>query len=288
MKVVGNVNNISDAIRPPKLKPGETVVYKLLCGVENPDNEQRKTVPILYPQSKTIPSKDRIWDKGKQDFVDIAIVESVVNMGSYTDIKPRKLSVAAKANSGTFSCTGGNVVEEEIYEFVELTNTNRSNPERDESVEPLFERMDAEKDSKDRSRKRSVLLEAMTYAQSMTDGDVKTFAASVNWNEAEPIDILRDKVEAFAEKDPAGFTKVVEGKDRDAKAIIKRAVDAGKIGYDTEQHRIVLNGQTLIKLERSESTDWLTQAAEFCLHSQKGQKVLTTIKGLLSAKASEE
>jgi hypothetical protein len=70
-------------------------------------------------------------------------------------------------------------------------------------------------------------------------------------------------------------------KGRDVKAIIKQAITAGVIKYDVAQHRITLNGQTLIKLERVEGVDYLVQAADWMATAKNGEKTLATIKKLM-------
>jgi hypothetical protein len=293
MKVVGNINNLPESLKPKKLNKGEIVTYQLLNGIKNPDDKQRAKIPVLYPQSTTIPSKDRIKNHETGEFVDIAIVDSfhAIPGTNQFDVRPRKLAIP-KYNHGVFICVEGSVVDEEIYEYCELTNYNASNPNRDKNVTPLFKRVDERVDSKDRNKKRSVKLEAMKYASDMSDGLVKDFAAAMNWNETIDIAILRDKVETFAETNPEEFQKVVENKGGQSqiKATIKKAISSGKVNYDPEQHRICLpTGQTLIKLDRLEgvNVDYLSQAADWVISAKNGQKTYESIKKLMNSDTEE-
>lgn len=282
MQVVGKVNAVDEKSLPKPLEVGETVVYQLLGGVENPDPDARKATPILYPVIVTIPSKDRIKDKATGKIVDIGVIENVItNAAGQPEIKYKKLAVFAKANNGLFYVTGGNLNDEALYEYCEITNYNESNPDRDTSVEPKFRRIDEVKDSKQRNKKRSIRLEAMKFYESMTLGDMKELAASLNWNENMPPDVLKDKLGDIAENTPEVFIKAVESKDKDNKVFIKRALDAGVITYDPVQHTIFLNGQKLMTLAKVEGADYLTQAADWIATAKNGDKTLATIKKLM-------
>ena len=280
MKVIKNINNLHASSVPKKLGKGEVVKYQLLIGQPNPDPDKAKTRPIVYPTLFQIPSTDRIWDAHKNDYVDIALVQS---WDKDNNIIAKPIWVPSTDN-GIIELKGGSVTDGEQYEIMELLNCNESNPNRDASVPALFKRIDEEKDSKTRSKKRSSLKESLTYALNMTDGQVKDFAASLGWNEQELPGVLRDKVEHFAQTDPEGFLKHVESKDVEVKTAIKKAITAGGLAYDAQQHRIVLvsTNSTLIKMDRAEGVDFLTQAAEYVLHNKNGQKVFDTIKKLLA------
>jgi hypothetical protein len=218
--------------------------------------------------------------------VDIALVSTVDRDGNVT---PKPIIIEGSNTKGRFSVTGGIVADEELYHQLELTNYNLSNPNRDTSIEPMFKRVDEVADSKHRSKKRSALLEALTYVKNLTDGEVKDTAAGLNWNETLPVEVLRDMLEAFAEKDAVKFIEHIENKDQEVKSTLKKAITAGKINYDTTQHRIVLPpNQTLIKLDRVDGVDYLTQAAEYILHNAKGAKVYETIKKLMTSNPSDK
>jgi hypothetical protein len=281
MKVVGEVNNVHKNTKPPKLKPGEVVVYRILCGTVNPDNETRDKVPMQYPETWPIPNKDRIWDENKQDYVDIGVVDRVVTIGGVSTPKYKKLTSRPKESHGLIHCNGGIIEQEEMYEFFELTDHNISKEGRDESKTAVIERIDVVKQSKKEVKEIDSLLEALKFYSGMTPGEMKDFASSLNWSTEIPPDVLKKQVGQFAKNDPEGFKKAWMSKDRDVKAIINQAITADVIRYDTAQHRITLNGQTLIKLDRVEGVDYLTQAADWVNSHKNGDKTLATIKKLM-------
>jgi hypothetical protein len=256
-------------------------VYRVLCGTVNPDDEARKKVPILYPETWPIPNKDRIWDEHKQDYVDIGVIDRTINVGGVATPKYKKLTTFVKRNNGYITCSGGIIGDEEIYEFFELTDHNVSKPKRDESKVGVIERIDIVGDSKKRVKSRNVKLDALKYFDGMTVGEMKEFAASMNWDENMDIAILQDKIGDMAENNPESFKKAVESKEKDNKAIIRRAIDAGVIKYDVAQHKVTLNGQTLMSLTRVEGVDYLTQAADWIATAKNGDKTLATIKKLM-------
>lgn len=286
MQVVGKINKVHDDTKPKKLEIGQVARYQLLNGNPNPNPDARKTVPVVYPSITQIPTRDRIFDPNSKEYVDIAVVE---NYDLKDGVITPKVFYVKGTEYGIFACTGGNYEDEELYEFLELSNYNQSNKNRNAAVEPRYKRIDEIGDSKVRSKKRSALKEALTYAGNLTNGEVKDFAASMNWNESEPIEILRDKIEDFAEKTPEEFVKHVEDKDKEVKTIIKKALTAGVILYNAAEHKIVLSGNkhTLIKMDRVDGVDHLTQAAEYVMHNANGGKVFATIKKLLAQPSNE-
>jgi len=152
MQVVGKFNAISDDLKKtiPALEPGQVVTFEMLTGVVNtdPDEKERQKNPVLYPKAN-IPLRDRIKDKflaasGKDSWVDITVADSWDKDGN-----PRERFFMPGISDGSadfkfggkFSLSGGNQRDEELYEFLMITNWNQDSvlgEDRDRSKAPLF------------------------------------------------------------------------------------------------------------------------------------------------------
>ena len=86
---------------------------------------------------KNVPPKDRIVDPITNDFVDIASIKTIGVGGklSFYDI------VFERDFNGILILDGSKISDHEMYEYLELTNYNASNPNRSEDVIPIFERL---------------------------------------------------------------------------------------------------------------------------------------------------
>jgi len=61
----------------------------------------------------------------------------------------------------------------------------------------------------------------------MTSEEVVETIASMGLNEKQDLQVLRDKLEAFAEEEPENFLKVASNKNKAMKANVKKALDQG-------------------------------------------------------------
>ena len=105
----------------------------MLTGVKNndPDEKERQRNPLLYPKAN-IPTRDRIKDpylakQGKDAWVDIVVAD-------YWDKEvPRERffvpglsdGVTNFQFAGKFSLNGGNQRDEELYEYLMISNYNQ-------------------------------------------------------------------------------------------------------------------------------------------------------------------
>lgn len=150
MKVVGSFNKVSEKLRKeliPLVRPNEVIRFQLLNGQYEPALGREG-----FGASKSIRLNDRIYDPYQKD-------EKGAEVGGYVDIgvpdtikegrveRCKKHWVHSIANgipgNGQFSLVSGNVEDMEVMEFLLLSNGNPSNPHRDASSQPLYEKVDA-------------------------------------------------------------------------------------------------------------------------------------------------
>lgn len=134
------VNMISDEYRESIPKLVGTKVFQMLNGIPNgdPDLTERQKQPILYGHCQ-IPTQDRIKDPKTGHTVIIGVVEDFEpKTGVVTKWKLFVPGMAERKFWGKFSLIEGNLADEEMYEYLQICNYNRDNPNRNKKIEPMF------------------------------------------------------------------------------------------------------------------------------------------------------
>jgi len=273
LKKIGTYNDFPKEFKQPKLKKGESAQYRLLNSVKDP------VLPGIFrfPASVKIRSVDRVKIDDSGEVHDIGLVTEIDKEGGVRNV--RYIIIPAQQDAGYFRVTEGNIRDEEMYAFLELCNANKSNPNRDESMPELFERIDEERTAVGERKKRSDKLAAMTFAANMTLLAAKEFAAARNWDENDKEEVLRGKIEKYAETEPEAFMRSVNDKDQIIKATIKRAVDKGTIRFDAPQSKWVWakGGETIAIVPRVEGLEPFEGLCDYIKTHKKGDAVYTEI-----------
>lgn len=259
LRKIGKYNNFPAEYNPPKLAKDEVAVYRLI--VSNPDPAIKGVQ--RFPNNFKIRSVDRVQLGGET--YDIGLVTRVDKEGDVLEVRFINISNANR-EAGYFRLIGGRIADEELYTFLELTNANESNENRDKSIEPSFKRIDQRKNDVTTRKQRSRRLEAMTAAQNFDLKEVREFTAARGWNEDDDEVIMRNRIEEMAEKDPEGFIKAWGDKDQIVKATIKRAQDRNVIRFDTVESKWLWGGasnETIYVVARKEGMDPIVQLSDF-------------------------
>jgi len=279
MQVLKNFNNISEELKNsiPPLKNGEVKTIKMLTGTRmlqvNEDGSQ--FFEDVFGKHQ-IPTKDRIKDPFYKrggttpEYVHIG-VPLEVNPTSEA-VETTKFFMPGMGHTqflGKFSLVGGDVDDEELYEYLWLSNYNGSNPHRDKSVTPMYEFIDIKKESKERRKGANNKLTALSIATTMDLDDVKDFHASMGWAVSDDPEILRASIETYADEFHEEFLSRFSDPITKVKSEVKRAIDAGYIKYDPTGHKVLWakSNTVVAKLERVEGVDYLTQIAEWATTS---------------------
>lgn len=273
LKKIGGYNDFPKDFKQPKLKKGETALYRLLNSVPDPN----KPGTERFPSRVKIRTVDRVRINEEGDICDIGLVTELEINGAIKNVK--YFVVPAQEDAGYFRCVQGDIASEELYSFFEMCNYNGSNPLRDPAIEAKFYRIDEERDAVEMRQKRTVKLASMNYAMNLNLAQVKEYAASRAWDENDKEDVLRGKIETFAEKEPEAFMKSVQDKDLIVKATIKRAVDKGVIRFEVAQSKWiwVKGGETIAIVAKSEGTEPIVGLCDFIKSNKKGDAVYQEI-----------
>ena len=155
MKVVGSFNKVSEKLRKeliPVVRQNEIVRFQLLNGHYEPALGREG-----FGASRSIRLSDRILDpyhiETKDEKGNVVYESAYVDIGVPDLIKEGRVEKCKKhwvnsiaggiPGNGQFELVSGNVDEMEIMEFLCLSNGNKSNPHRDVSREPIYEKVDA-------------------------------------------------------------------------------------------------------------------------------------------------
>lgn len=271
MKKTQLYNDVSkELLESTKLKPNETVTYRLTGLEAHPMDPSR----LAIPASKNVPIIDQIYDKNKEQFVDIAAVKSVDAKGEHAFH-----SIYFYGNmNGIIHLQGGRAADQEIHSYLALCNYNASNPNRDTSKEAIFELVDEGAKSEQERKSRNVKREALNAAADLSVEEVKNYVAAMGWDDSRKTEILRNDLESYADKDPQGFLDLINNKDAVVKAILNRALNKGVIKFDAEQSRFSWpTGEAILTVSRTTGGDNIEELLTYCISSAKGEKVLQTI-----------
>ncbi len=291
MRTFGSFNDLSPALKA-KIVPigkGEWVDYQMLPHLKvtttDPTNGKKSS---WYPH-RQFWAKDTIWDEGKGGPVDIGVA-AVGGVDPKTNIVSVFESFTfERSPAGLLRLSGDNILHREFHEFLQLSNMTENSllgEHRDAGVQAEFKLMDYKKEAKAKTDKRKVKAEAMSYAQLMDAKEIREFAASMNWDPKQDLETLTDIVGEYAEQYPDEFTKKAIDPLMKTKAIIKMAIEAGKIVFDNSNYKMNwANGQTLASLERVNGKNELDSFADWIQTSTNGAKVLDQLRRKTPAQA---
>lgn len=297
MKVIGEYNKISNELKKeiPKLKPGQTVTFQMLNGVVNPEPDQteRQKTPMLYGKTQ-IPTNDRIFDPylngGEGGYVDIGVIETY-GKDSFGNLEvATRLLVPGLGHyqfGGKFSLTGGKIEDEELFEFLWISNYNAKNQHRDKSKKSYYQPVNILEDSRENIKTTSTLRDALNYAANLEVGEAKQIAASLNWPTYAEDTVLVAKINDFATKFPEQFLNAANSPKTKTKAVVKKALDAGIITFDGIAKTIHLGSELLATLTIRDSDNFLNSFADWINTSRNGQEVFDNIKNQVEAKKEE-
>ncbi len=290
MKVIkGKFNDISPELlkKIPKLEHGKEVVFQMLNGIKNPDpdpDEQRKR-PMLYPKHN-IPTRDRIKDIDG-DYKDLILCDA------WKGDEPLRQTFFMPGKDlgglfmGKFSLFGGNAKDEELYEYLMLTNSNQDSvlgKERDTSILPIFKCVSAKNDSAQIVGKVAIIKKALDISDKITEEEGRELASSLNWNTYPEWSELHAKIIEFSRVSPDEFLKFYQDPMKAIKSEIKAALDAQIINYDLQSGTVKMGDNTLYVLPKADRNDFLNNFALWFNTAKNAKEIRQSIKSQLADK----
>lgn len=302
MKSSKTFNNISAKLlkQIPPLKPGETVVFKMLNGVPNPDpdEKERQKDPILYPKVQLL-TQFRIYDPYQQDddgnevggYVDVGCVESWAGdkpqafrcyvTGSNTN---NPAAAMASRFQGKFELKAGQVKDMELYEIFWLSPQRKGSPCADPSVEVIFEIQDTKVETTGSLNKVARLRKAMDAAAELADGKggglKKARAILASYNQPNYTDdaVLKAKIQEFARDNYEQFLKANEDKNTDIKGEISEALASGILKHDLATGELSVNNVKIADLKIENANMVVESLTQWINTATNGKDVLVNIQ----------
>jgi hypothetical protein len=249
MKVIGQFNKISEALKKTvkPLLPGQQVNVRLING-----NFDIVSGEIRFGNSQTIVCRDVIRDG--ENLVEIGVPKDVVK-NEVTRVKKIYISAFGENlhSTGMFTLDGSNIEHQEFYWFLSLWNKNKSNPNRDTTTEPVVEFVNDIAEAEAEALQFETEDKARFVSAQMSEADLVSFAAVMNWNTKTHPKVLRNMVRKYAIENPEEFLLKQDDPELGTKILIKSCLDKGLITYRPDEHKMIwANGTTLAKLDKGE------------------------------------
>jgi hypothetical protein len=142
-------------------------------------------------------------------------------------------------------------------------------------------RLDEAKLSREKRTTRKLKIEVMNKVSSLSDQAIVDFCDAMMWLSTEDVDILRGKVEEFAETNPEDVRDLLESNKLEYQAIVKKALDRSIISFDPVEYKYtwVANKQPLAVLQATAEHNEVERMAEWLMtNGEQGEKAFKKLK----------
>lgn len=238
------------------LKQDERATYRILN--VRPDNDNPGK--FLMPSAYQIPSTDIVYDKMKNEFVTIGAIERQDNDGNAVFLN----IVFTSANMGYLFLNGSNPVHQKIYQYLELSNLNESNKDRNAESESVFYRVDHKKDAMEERQMRKLIVKAVNIALDLDDKKAKEVALALGID-AESLEEIRNILEDYAGDEPEEFMAVVERSSLESESVLKEAIKQGIIKNNVQESAFMWaeTEKEIYKYKKSSGKNYVKELAEY-------------------------
>jgi hypothetical protein len=271
------------------LSDGQVVQFKLLDGILNPDPDERRKEgkEIIWKMVDEIRGHDNIKDPYTGKIVEIGVVTEIDEKGkAICD----QWTIMPKNTNGFITIVGGNIEQEKWYEYMLICNENESNPHRDKNKKAKFKLIDAEKESKEKSRQYDLLTEMLVFVRDLSKSEKMEVAGAYGWDRNSSEEIITTRLKELVLKDPAGFKKIVGNKnDLALRSLINEAIADNVITFSPleNKYNFTQTNEVIRSFDRKESVDTIDQLAEWLKTSAQGKVVIKNIKAQLKSSVQE-
>ncbi len=292
LRPIDQYNQFSPALRKTlnelRASFGKTVRYKFYIAQKNPDAEHVAAGEYIYPGLYSLtPTTYSVLDPGDGAYKDVGMTSDKIRntTSEVQELHFRRIEVVER-DRGIITLDLTSQRDVEAFEYIEMHPKLEGGMFRDKNYPAMVARIDDLKEAKTKLKARELRVTALMVASKMAEQEVRDFAAAMNWNEFQDLDILREKLTALAESDPEFFKKFVDDPQMESKAVVKRALDSNTIAWIPVENKFVwgTNGATIAMLDRIENGNYIDQMADWFMSHKNGQEVYKKIKSAISGK----
>lgn len=286
LKKLGVYNDFSDELK--KLialpKKGTQISYRFLDIYEDPMSGQS-----YYKAKLKIPPFSKCFDPGKNEWVEIGLVSGVDQFGNPIPNRVRRVWASPQENAGMLHITIGNSQDDELFQYLELASFNAANPNRDEEVHSILERVNFEAEAKENRQALRMKRDALIKAAALSKEEVYNLTLLLGYDTELSEEEMRFNIEDYAENEPEDFMERINDKQVGIKALVAQAIvlDVAYVSVEESKLKWTDSDGDIMKLADLEDDMVYEQFADF-IDKKKQVAVLDQMNKLVEAKLAKK
>tara|TARA_R110002072_G_scaffold29118_2_gene92658 strand:+ start:625 stop:1467 length:843 start_codon:yes stop_codon:yes gene_type:complete len=259
----------------------KTIIYTFNDIKQDPDNPGRYLIPFIYQfkLSDYIVVTDEDGTNSRP--IHIGYINKTNSDGTIMFGQDLFFS---KENFGRIVLDPKRASDHAKFMFMEYSNMNANNPNRDVKTAPVWKREDLQVEAKnnrvDRKARKEAMLEAIQLSSYTVDILIDILGSQEDKNKSE--EEKRDVVEDIAENDPTVFMSALKSSLSEIISIAKTAKESDILRNDLKKGAFVWSNDDSV-IFSTKGVDRKKTYQVFAKFLQENPKVLTTIKSRISA-----
>ena len=279
-------NQVSEELLPKKLPKGTVVMYEYVGAGEVNFNNNTREIPPL-PACVQTPATSMFFDKIKNEWIPLAFIKRITERG---EIEFYNHELLPKDMGCYVTITIGNgQLADDLYDYFELSSfVAMEGKEIPLGARVLYKKVESDKEANKSRLERKRRKEATDYACSLDSMGINRAALLLGfYSSTTDENIIMDKIEEFAEKNPeAFFERVVNDTHGNTKATILHAIQLGVV--KVQDNAIVWADSKAAICTLSSNTDAEIQFANWVHESPENLKTYGIIEDVIAKKIAKK
>ena len=268
-----NTHGIKNLNRGFKKNPKEATTYRLIK--ERRDRNGHLKFPIVH----MLKAEDIIFDEDKGVNRKIRYIPGEPSIFEDEQKKDAKVKSPITFNNGFLMVDYTNP---SLKKFLNMCNTNKSNPNRMNSTTPTFMLMDYEKTAQEKLEKSVKSMDALRTVFDMKLDKLVAYASILGINTKKSTDEIRYDMKVIAEKDPTKFINGLNDPKMEIKQIIMRGKEMGILDWNSKKMEWIRGSERSVFTHVPLGIKPLDHLADLCV-TDSGSGILDQIKAQLSS-----
>lgn len=286
LKKLGVYNDFSEDLKKAIALPkrGTQISYRFLDVYFDPMSGDS-----FYKAHLKIPPFSRCFDPGKNEWIEVGLVNGIDSYGNPIPNRIRRIWVSPQENAGMLHITIGNSQDDELYQYLELASFNKSNPNRDEEIHAILERVNFEEEAKENRQALRMKRDALIKAAALSKEEVYNLTLLLGYDTELSEEEMRFNIEDYAENEPEDFTYRINDKQVGIKSLVAQAIALEVAYIDVEDRKLKWTDSDgeIMKLADLEDDMVYEQFADF-IEKKKQVAILDQMNKLVEAKLNKK